>query len=72
MGEPMRRSKPVESHTFAGMETAVTEQSEAAALYSAEELTAKLLEPRKSIDAKTQAIEMDSPLFYGTIHPTLF
>jgi hypothetical protein len=54
------------------METAVTEQSEAAALYSAEELTAKLLEPRKSIDAKTQAIEMDSPLFYGTIHPTLF
>jgi hypothetical protein len=58
--------------TFAGMETAVTEQAQAAAEYSAEELTARLLEPRKSIDAKTQAIENDSPLFYGVINPTLF
>jgi hypothetical protein len=66
----MRR--PVESHTFAGMETAVEEQSKAAALYTAEELTSRLIESRPSIDAKTRAIETDSPLFFGTIHKTLF
>ena len=66
------KRKPVESHTFAGMETAVEEQSKAAALYTAEELTSRLIEARPSIDAKTRAIETDSPLFFGTIHPTLF
>jgi hypothetical protein len=64
--------KPVESHTFAGMETAVELQSQAAAEYTGQELTRRLLEPRKSIDARTQAIENDSPLFYGVINPTLF
>ena len=68
----MRKARPVESHTFAGMETAVEEQSKAAALYTAEELTARLIEDRPSIDSRTRAIETDSPLFYGTIHPTLF
>ena len=38
----MRRQ--VESHTFAGMETAVAGQATAAAEYTAEELTAKLIE----------------------------
>ena len=42
----------VESHTFAGMETAVEEQSKAAAIYTAEELTKRLIEPRPAIDAK--------------------
>jgi hypothetical protein len=37
------KSKPVESHTFAGMETAIEEQSKAAALYTAEELTSRLV-----------------------------
>ena len=64
--------RPVESHTFAGMADVVEAQAEAAAVYSAEELSARLLEPHKSIDAKTQAIENDSPLFYGVINPTLF
>ena len=64
--------KPVESHTFAGMADAVAHQAQAAAEYSADELTARLLEPRKSIDGKTQAIENDSPLFFGVINPTLF
>ena len=64
--------RPAESHTFAGMADAVAAQAEAAAVYSAEELSARLLEPRKTIDGKTQAIENDSPLFYGVINPTLF
>ena len=61
-----------ESLTFDGMETAVTEQSAAAGVYTAEELTKRMVEARPSIDKKTRAIEMDSPLFFGTIHPTLF
>ena len=64
--------KPVESHIFAGMETAVEDQAQAAAVYSGEELTKKLVEARPSIDRRTAAMEMDSPLFFGTIHPTLF
>ena len=68
----LRKVKPVESHTLAGMETAVAEQSKAAALYSAEELSARLIEDRPSIDAKTGEMERNSPLFFGTIHPTLF
>lgn len=66
------RRRPVASHTFTGMETAVEEQSKSAALYTAEELSKRLIEARPSIDAKTMAIETDSPLFFGTIHPTLF
>jgi hypothetical protein len=63
---------PVHIMTFAGMETAVADQATAAAEYTGQELTRRLLEPRKSIDARTQAIENDSPLFYGVINPTLF
>jgi hypothetical protein len=66
------RRRPVESHTFAGMETAVEEQSKAAAIQTAADLTAKLLEPRPSIDAAAGRMEQDAPLFYGTIHRTLF
>jgi hypothetical protein len=54
------------------METAVADQATAAAEYTGQELTRRLLEPRKSIDVRTQAIENDSPLFYGVINPTLF
>ena len=66
------KRRPVESHIFAGMETAVSDQAQAAAVYSGEELTRKLVEDRPSIDRRTAAMEMDSPLFFGTIHPTLF
>jgi len=67
-----RKAKLIQSHTFAGMETAVAQQAEAAAVYQGEELTAKLLEPRPSIDAKAGEMERDSPLFYGKVQPTLF
>ena len=68
----MRKAKPVESRTFAGMEQDVRLQSEAAAVHQAEELSAKLLEPRASIDAKAGEMERTSPLFYGKVEPTLF
>lgn len=64
------KRRPVESLTFDGM--AVAHQAEAAAVYSAEELSAKLIEPRQSINAAAGKMEQDSPLFYGTIHRTLF
>jgi len=67
-----RTVKPVESHIFAGMETAVEEQAQAAAVYSGEELTKRMLEARPSIDARAGSMENDSPLFYGKINPTLF
>ena len=67
-----KRIKPVESHIFAGMETAVEEQAQAAAEYSGQELTAKLLEPLGSIDSKAARMEEDSPLFFGKVNPTLF
>lgn len=67
-----RQHKPVESHIFAGMESDVERQAEAAAEYSGQELTAKLLEPMGSIDTKAARMEQDAPLFYGSIHPTLF
>lgn len=69
----MKRSiKPVESHIFAGMETAVTAQAQAAAVQTAAELTARLIEDRPTIDARAGEMERNSPLFFGTIHPTLF
>ena len=68
----MRKAKPVESHTFAGMEQDVRLQSEAAAVHQAEELSAKLLEPRPSISAKAGEMERNAPLFYGKVEPTLF
>ena len=68
----MKKPRPVESHTFAGMEEAVQAQAEAAAIQQAEELTARLLEARPSIDAKAGRMEEESPLFYGKINPTLF
>jgi hypothetical protein len=68
----MRKPRPVESHTFAGMETAVSQQAQAAGEYTAETLTAKLLEPRPSINAAAGRMEQDAPLFYGVIQPTLF
>jgi hypothetical protein len=67
------RRKPVESHTFAGMEQAAAEQSKAAALYTAEELTARMLEPLGDISRKSGEMERNGPLFVGTgSNPTLF
>ena len=67
-----RKPRPVESHTFAGMETAVELQSKAAAAMQAEELTAKLREPLGNINHRTGSMENDSPLFFGKVNPTLF
>jgi hypothetical protein len=66
------KRKPVESHIFAGMETSVSEQAEAATVYTGEQLTNKLLEPLGSINKDAAEMELNAPLFYGTIHPTLF
>jgi hypothetical protein len=55
------------------METAVTEQATAAAIQTAAELTARLLETRPTIDKQAGRMERESPLFYGTgDNPTLF
>lgn len=62
----------LESLSLAGMETADADRADAAGLAQAEEMTAKLLEPLGSIDAKAGRMEMDSPLFYGRIHASLF
>jgi hypothetical protein len=67
-----RNSNPVESHTFAGMETAVELQSQAAAAMQAEELTAEMLKPLADINHRSGSMENDSPLFFGQVHPTLF
>jgi 4-aminobutyrate aminotransferase-like enzyme len=68
-----RNSNPVESHTFAGMETAVELQSKAAAVYTAEELTKRLLEPGQSISKRAGEMERNAPLFHGTgDNPSLF
>ena len=62
-----------DSLTFDGMAAAVAHQAEAAAVYSTEDLSAKLIEPRRSIDHATGEMERHSPLFYGTgENPTLF
>lgn len=68
-----RAAKPVESHVFAGMESAVTQQQSAAAVYAGEELTAKLQEPLGDISSRSGRIERESPLFFGTgENPDLF
>ena len=63
---------PVHVYTLAGMEGSDQQREEARQLQQAEELTARLIEARPSIDAKAGEMEANSPLFYGTIHPTLF
>ena len=68
-----RRVKPVESHIFAGMTEAVSLQQEAAAVYTSEELTKRLLEPGQSISKRAGEMERNAPLFHGTgSNPTLF
>jgi hypothetical protein len=66
------KSKPVESHIFAGMASAVAAQAQAAGEKQAEELTAKLLEPLADINHRAGELERDSPLFFGKVQPTLF
>ena len=68
----MRKSRPVESHTFAGMETAVQLQSQAAAAKQAEELTAEMLKPLGNINHRAGDMESNAPLFFGKVQPTLF
>ena len=67
------RRRPVASHTFAGMEAVVEQQATAAALYSAEELSARMLEPLANVSRKAGDMERNAPLFHGTgSNPTLF
>ena len=67
------KRRPVESHTFVGMEAVVEQQATAAALYSAEELSARMLEPLTNISRKAGDMERNAPLFHGTgSNPTLF
>lgn len=66
------KSKPVESHIFAGMASAVAHQAQAAEEYQGEELTARLLEPLGDINHRAGDMERDSPLFFGKVQPTLF
>jgi hypothetical protein len=55
------------------MEQAVAEQSKAAALYTAEQLTARMLEPLGDISRRAGEMERNGPLFIGTgSNPTLF
>jgi hypothetical protein len=54
------------------METAVEAQAQAAAEYSGEELTKRMLEVRPSIDSRAGQMEENAPLFYGKINPVLF
>ena len=63
---------PLHIMTLPGMEGSDQQREEARQLQQAEELTARLIEARPSIDAKAGEMEANSPLFYGTIHPTLF
>lgn len=67
-----KQPRQVESHTFAGMETAVAEQAIAAGEYQGEELSAMMRRPLKDVSARAGEIERESPLFFGTVHPTLF
>ena len=66
------KSKPVESHIFSGMASAVAHQAQAAGEKQAEELSAKLLEPLGNINHRAGELERDSPLFFGKVQPTLF
>jgi hypothetical protein len=46
--------------------------AEHAAAYSGAELADKMRSPLADVSKMTREIENDSPLFYGTINPTLF
>ena len=67
-----RPAKPVESLALPGMTQNIEYQASAASEYSGEQLTAKMREPIADVSKLTRQIETDAPLFYGTIHPTLF
>lgn len=67
-----RQLRPVESHDLPGMTDAIRSQEAAAAEYRGEELTAELVQPLGDISKKTGDMERNSPLFAGTLQPTLF
>lgn len=61
---------PLHIHILPGFDDAVKAQDEAAAAEQGRQLTEKLREPMASIDARTGAIEMHSPLFkYSDANP---
>jgi hypothetical protein len=68
----MKTKRPVESLIFEGMADAVRLQTEAAAVSIGNTLTSEMLEPLGNINTKAAELEMNSPLFYGKVQPTLF
>ena len=66
-----KRSTPP-SMTFEGMEPLLAERAEAESLYQTQQLEEEFLKPLGSINTAAAEMEMNSPLFFGTIHPTLF
>jgi hypothetical protein len=63
--------KPSQS-ILPGMEQAVEDHRRSAAELSAEELSAEFQKPLGTVDKHAAEMELKSPLFYGTYHPTLF
>ena len=66
------KRRPIESHPLPGMAQMIEALAEHAAAYSGAELTDKMRSPLADVSKMTREIENDSPLFYGTINPTLF
>ena len=68
-----QEGNPVHIATLPGMEGSDAQREEARQLQQAEELTARLLEARPSIDAQAGRMERESPLFFGQgENPILF
>ena len=68
-----RKTAPPPSMTFEGMEDAVAQQLEAAALYQTQQLEEEFLKPLGDINKAAGEMERNAPLFYGTgDNPILF
>ena len=75
-GSPIYVNQPIrpeDSLSLAGMDTADADRETIRQLTQAAELTAKMREPGRNIDARTGQMERESPLFFGSgRNPTLF
>ena len=69
MRKPIR---PEDSLSFAGLETVDRDRAEALAVAQAEELTAEMRRPLGDVSRKAGEMERNAPLFFGSVHPTLF
>ena len=64
--------RQVRSMVFAGMEEHIDKQLEAIAVFRGEELTEEMRKPLGDVSKLAGEIEMNAPLFFGQVHPTLF